>query len=471
MARTPSLTLESLTALGPAKLAQLILDEAQAAPAFRKLVNAALAAVQGSGAVAKLIDRRLAALERARAVIAWEKERAFAEDLGATVQTILTELAPLVPAEALQRLLRFIDTHGSVFNRIDDSGGRIQSVYWNAADAVPDLVNKLAEHERAYLPQRLQASLARDTHGLAVGISVAVVPLLPADALQQWDLTLQQGRTPANGALSIRQAIAVSQGNLDQLIALERSRPDWQRDPLKIARLLLDAGRLGEALDWVRRERKGGLAIATAADLAEGRIQRADDIVRVRLEARILDAMGERAAAQVLRWQAFEARLDADILREYLTRLDDFTDHDQRERAFEFAATSPQSYLALTFFLAWPNVDRAAALVLAQHAHWDGRHYDVLYEAAEALAPSHPLAASMLYRALLDDILTRAKSKAYGHGARHLARLADLARGIADFAPLAPNADYVARLRKLHSRKTAFWELVGKKGHADARHR
>jgi hypothetical protein len=34
--------------------------------------------------------------------------------------------------------------------------------------------------------------------------------------------------------------------------------------------------------------------------------------------------------------------------------------------------------------------------------------------AAETLEPDHPLAATILYRALLDDILNRARSPAYG---------------------------------------------------------
>lgn len=43
---------------------------------------------------------------------------------------------------------------------------------------------------------------------------------------------------------------------------------------------------------------------------------------------------------------------------------------------------------------------------------WDGRHYDILVPVARALEDSHPVAATVLYRALLNDILSRAKSVA-----------------------------------------------------------
>lgn len=59
----------------------------------------------------------------------------------------------------------------------------------------------------------------------------------------------------------------------------------------------------------------------------------ADDVRRVWLEASILDAMGEADAAQALRWRDFEAGLSADVLRDYLGRVDEFSERDERERA------------------------------------------------------------------------------------------------------------------------------------------
>jgi hypothetical protein len=78
MTRGTSLSLENLMALGAERLARIVLDEAEGNPSVRKRLKAALAGTKGPDAVATLVDRRLAALERARAMVAWEKERAFA---------------------------------------------------------------------------------------------------------------------------------------------------------------------------------------------------------------------------------------------------------------------------------------------------------------------------------------------------------------------------------------------------------
>jgi hypothetical protein len=463
------MSLDSLIPLGAEKLAQVILDEAEANPAFRKRVTAALAGTKGPEAVAKLIDRRLAALERARAMVGWEKERAFAEDLGATVTTIIKELAPLSPVHAVQRLLRFVDTHGSVFERIDDSGGRIQDVYWRAAEAIPDLVGTLPATELARLPDRLRTSLDKDTHGLARHVAVAVAPRLPESVLAAWDDALSarpQGEDAGTEVLEVRQAIADARGDLDGFLALEVLRPDWRQNSLQAAERLLAANRLDEALLWVRRERKGGMAFATAADMADGRINRVHDLERVQLEAKILEAMKNRPAAQALRWAAFETTLNAGILRDYIRKLDDFIEYEEQERAFAVAAASPHLCSALAFFIAWPRLDRAAQLVLDKRTLWEGRHYTPLGEAAAVLEEGFPLAATVLYRTLLNDILARAKSPAYGHGARYLASLGELAGFVPDVAGVEDHAAYLLGLRKAHGRKVGFWSLVDGKTRA-----
>lgn len=457
MVRKPSLSHDALLLLGAEKLAQIILDEAEGNPSFRKRVNAALAGTNGPDAVGKLIDRRLSALERARAMISWEKERAFAEDLQATVTTILKELGPLSKAHAVQRLVRFVDTHGSVFDRIDDSNGRIQQVYWDAVEAMPDLVKQLVPKDLAIMPERLMTSLAKDSHGLAHAMAVSVIPLLPATVLSDWDARLE--RVTEGNVLEIRQAIADARGDLDLYLALEERRPAYRQNPLQAAERLLAANRLVEALAWVRCERKGGLAYASASDIADGRINRVHDLEKVGCEARILEAMKDRPAAQALRWAAFESTLNAAILRDYIQKLDDFAEFDELDKAFAFVAKSSQAYCALDFFLQWPRLDLAAKLILDKSDHWDGRNYDALLSAAKMVEPDYPLAATVLYRALLTNILDRGKSQAYGHGARYLAKLGELSKIVPEDPRIETHVTYVRGLKKAHERKAGFWSL------------
>ncbi len=460
MARKPTLSEETLLPLGAEKLVRLILDEAESNAPFRKRVTAALAGTQGASAVAALIDRRLAALERARAMVAWEKEQAFAADLKATVQTIIKDLAALDPVSALHRLLRFLDTHCTVFDRIDDSSGRIQDVYWQAAKSAPDLIKLLLPVDHARLPDRLMISLSKDTHGLAPQVAAAALPFLPEAVLADFDATLKNRGESDNNFVALRQAIAETRGDLDGYLALEERRADWHRNPVKAASKLLEAKRLDEALAWVRREDQGRITYAIGTTMVVARTGLMYDRDRVAMEARILEAMDNRPAAQSLRWDAFEATLHAPTLRDYLRKLEDFIEYEEQERAFAIAENFDPPHVALSFLAEWPRLDRAAKLVLDKRDQWDGRQYDVLSKAAAVLGENFPLAASILHRILLDDILSRARSSAYGHGARHLARLELLAADITDWQEAETHAVYAAGLRKAHGRKTGFWGLV-----------
>lgn len=126
--------------------------------------------------------------------------------------------------------------------------------------------------------------------------------------------------------------------------------------------------------------------------------------------------------------------------------------------------------MALQFFLDWPRLDLAAKLITTHPHRWDGGDWHILPKVAGLLEHEHPLASTILYRALLDDILDRARSKAYGHGAKYLGKLALLA-GEAD--PIRPSgmvdhATYLARLKTAHPRKSGFWHVsvtVNRKHH------
>jgi hypothetical protein len=72
------------------------------------------------------------------------------------------------------------------------------------------------------------------------------------------------------------------------------------------------------------------------------------------------------------------------------------------------------------------------------------------------------LTATLIYRALLDSILARAKSKIYGHGVRYLKKLDKLASAITDWEDITPHTSYLAELRRVHGRKHAFWSRYEK---------
>lgn len=470
MTRKLVLSTDKLKDLGVDKLAQLVLEEAERNAGFRRQVKTALAGKSGPEAMAKLIDRRLSGLTRATSFIEWDKTRAFADDLRSFIDTLASELGAAAPRLAIDRLLRFISTHEQVFERVDDSSGRVQDVYYQAIYAAGDLAQKLTTPEADVLPEKIMAALGESSHGYLTDITKAVAPHIPLDSLARWDADLKTAikqrevEEAAQGSddwfysmtsqwAAMRQIIASARGDLDLLIALEVKKKPHMQDTLGIAAQLLAAGRNAEALDWVRKLGRRTFD-QTDGDLAPA---------RVFLEAQILDAKGDKAAAQTVRWSCFELHLSADILREFLKQLPDFEDLEAEERAHYLALETAKPEVALQFFLDWPRHDLAAQLI-AMHPHrWDGGDWYILPKVAALLEHDYPLAATILYRTLLNNILDRARSKAYGHGAKYLGKL-DLLACEEDPSPpsgMVDHATYYAKLQKAHPRKSAFWARVG----------
>jgi hypothetical protein len=129
---------------------------------------------------------------------------------------------------------------------------------------------------------------------------------------------------------------------------------------------------------------------------------------------RILESLDDEPAAQSLRWRGFGAVLSADILREYLRHLPDFEDIEAEERAHAWALEKAEPEAALLFFLDWPLLDLAAKLIETHPHRWNGGDWHILPKVAKLLEHDYPLAATILYRTLLDDILDRARSKQIG---------------------------------------------------------
>ncbi|WP_457103875.1 DUF6880 family protein [Methylobacterium sp. P5_C11] len=469
---------ETLAALGPDRLIGLILGETARNPTFKKLVSAALAALQGPDAVAAIVDRRLTALEGAQGFIDWQKRRSFAADLNATVTVILDELRPLDPGAALDRLLRFLDAADAVLNRVDDSTGAVQGVFERASDAVVAMTGSLPPDDAVRVAASLVARCASEPLGPHAAVLGDMIPSLPEEALgavdqrlaatdaaQATDCDLDRGATHHRRAglvqiLRLRQAIADRRGDVDAYIALEGALLPGRESRAEIARRLLDAGRPGEALDWIRRPQEPGSRIATRADLIAGFDPRGPDRARQALEIEILDTLGRADEAQALRWARFERDLDAPMLRTYLAKLPDFEDEEALQRALDWADAFPQPHRALAFLVGWPDLNRAAGLVTARPQIWQGDQYAVLAPAAEALSQDHPVAATILYRRLLDDILESGRSAAYPHGARYLAELDGLAGRLAAGDVTPDPQTYRHDLRRMHGRKHAFWGSV-----------
>ena len=84
----------------------------------------------------------------------------------------------------------------------------------------------------------------------------------------------------------------------------------------------------------------------------------------------------------------------------------------------------------------------------------------ILAPTARALESEHPLAATLVLRAMIDFTLSKGKSTRYKHAARNLSKCSRLSTGISDFQTHETHDAYKQRLRCDHGRKRSFWDLI-----------
>lgn len=477
MASDKTLNAKNLAALGAERLADLLLELAGGDAAAKRRLRLELASQSGGDDVVAEIRKRLVTIAKAKSFVEWHKVRALAKDLEAQRAAIMKHVAPTRPIDALDLLWRLLEAAPSLYERCDDSNGTIGDIMDEALDNVGEVAPaaKLAPDK---LADRVFVAVCANDYAQFDGL-IGVT----AEALGQAGLGLLKSKfealssaRPARAQGQDRRVIAISSrgpmyeddyadahhartvrsaltqiadalGDVDGYAARfsesEQGNPAIAAD---IAARLLAAGRAPEAMAALSK---------AAPETANGR--RWPDWAQVRIDT--FEALGRTAEAQDERWAIFERDLSADYLKAYLKRLPDFDDEVAETRALAYARRYAGFQQALAFLINWQAHDMAAELILERHRELDGDHYWLLTPAAEALDQRDPLAATLVLRAMIDFSLDKARSKRYGHAARHLRTCDYLSKRIENYAGHSDHETYLASLKLRHGRKAAFWNV------------
>jgi hypothetical protein len=97
MAPKKTVTLESLVALGPERLAAILVDLADADAEVKRRLRLELAAQVGGDSIAAEIGKRITALKNARSFVDWQKRRDFVKDLDLQRTMIVERVRPDAP--------------------------------------------------------------------------------------------------------------------------------------------------------------------------------------------------------------------------------------------------------------------------------------------------------------------------------------------------------------------------------------
>ena len=462
--RSRTLSAEALEQLGAPRLAELLMAQAKGDPALARTLRLALAGTDGSARLAVEVEKRLRTIGRSRGFIEWDKVRPLARELDSLRETIAGPLAAADPRAAVAQMRLLLGLASNVFERSDDGSGTLGAVFRGIGADLGRLWSRLPNRDPVALAAEVLTLWDADGYGETDRLLEAAGPALGPEGRAELRRLLQarlaarprarqetafegwQGR----GQIAFRlRDLADLEGDVDAFIAATEAGGRAENFAGDIAERLLAHGRPAEALAWLDR----------APERHESEEVRHTDL---RLGA--LDTLGRRDEAQALRWEVFKRWLTPQHLRPYLRALPGFDDMEAEERAMAHALAHPDRNLALSFLVVWPNLEAANRLVRAHHASMDGRDYGRLRPAAEALAERYPAAATLLHRALAEDVLRRASSRQYGYAARDVQACASLSPLLAEETGLEKHEAFLARLRREHGRKAGLWALLNDQG-------
>jgi hypothetical protein len=492
MAGKATLNATNLAALGPERLAELLIEISGGNAVAKRRLRLELAGARNPSELGKEVRKRLTVIARSRSVVDWQGIRSLVNDLDAQRRAIVKTVARADLEEALDLLWRFMALASSVFERCDDSSsGKVISVFREACRDIGEVAPKIKADPATLADRAFDGLIANDYDQFDELIRM-LAPALGQTGLEHLkrrmiELSKRPVKKPAekervtigwssSGPIyadeiaertrvsTVRLAlteIADALGDVDFFIEqydeVARKVP---KIAAEIARRLLSAGRADEAwwtIEASKDRRRGSSWDWPDFEWEDARID-------------ILDALGRAEDAQAARWECFERSLSARHLRAYLKRLPDFDDIAAEKRALDYAQRSRNRLQALSFLVSWPALDRAASLVLQDPGQLDGDHYEILTPAADALRGEYPLAATIVSRAMIDFSLSNGRTSRYRHAARHLLDCSNLSSAITDFGSLEPHEAYEARLRREHGRKSSFWSSIDKESDRYSRH-
>jgi hypothetical protein len=216
-----------------------------------------------------------------------------------------------------------------------------------------------------------------------------------------------------------------------------------------IARVYLESDDPETALSWLNR-----ISANETFQAAE----------RDQLLLEIHGRTGDRAKQAEVAWRQFRRHRSGAALTKLLSVIGQEHRAEVIER--EAAAILEPDALSLEdagFLVEMELMEASETYLLDRAEQLNGDFYNSLLPLAEAMTSAgRLLGASVIYRALLDSILRRARTNTYAHGVRYLKKLDTLVASISDWRSIPNHAVYQEHLAQKHGRKHSFWSRYNK---------
>lgn len=399
----------------------------------------------------KRVKAKLSGIKRMRRFVRWGESSVLAQKL----EGLLDDLSSSVddPRIGAELLAAFYETDNAVLGNCDDSSGYVGDIFRHTAQKL--FVSYAVRCEDKDWLVKLLIKLNRtDDYGIRDSLLHCAALYLPKTHIRVLIASFEAESAKIHELVGKRHWLLLVESLARQIKdapLFEKTRLASCGEPniaanTEIAQVYLESGDAAMALRWLEQ------IPATATFMAQER----DKILLA-----VHGQLGNTAKQHEAAWRIFRRGRSAKSLQSLL----DVIGNEHRESAItnELSAIFQENALSLDdahFMAEIGKITEAASYLLDRAGQLDGIHYNFILPLAKTLEEhGFALAATALYRALLNSILERANTKTYTHGVLYLKKLEDLSSLVTDWHSFDIHGSYANQLRLQHGRKSAFWSL------------
>lgn len=391
---------------------------------------------------------RIAGLKRGRKFYHWNMIDELAQKLESMLKDI--EGAEIDPCLGAELIIAFFKTDDVVFEHCDDSSGRVGDIYRFSAKRLFKHYAQQCE-KKDLLVKVLVEYYQKDDYGIRDALIDCAAEYLEEthsrELIAAFQEQVQQSDERQAGHYYLVIESLAHQIKDAQLFEQTR-RAHWGKLPtaacVDIGEVYLESGDASTALDWLNR-------IDPNERFMFDR--------REKLLLEIHEALGNQEKVTEIAWRMFHSYRSKDNLERLLHCIG----NDKRDVVIDDEISTihkMERFNAsdVNFMIEQGRSEEASRYIVARTGQIPGEFYDWLLSVAEAMQTGgYPLAATVVYRALLDDILDSSRTRAYGHAAKYLKTLDGLSTQITDWQDVPPHVAYASTLQEKHGKKRSFW--------------
>lgn len=399
----------------------------------------------------KIVDR-INKLKRSRKFYPWDKAYIIEGEIMNTAEDIDENITD--PDEGFLLLADLIPVVNSIMNNVDDSMGGMAPVF----ERISDLYIKYGKNfkDRKKLISITMKLINDDGFGICDGVLNRCGEIFSYDELKEIaDKYIKKYEREKNEygkfAISCKiERFAGATNDVDMLMGYYERYNDEIKDTgyLRLSKMCNRTGDYKRAIEFINR--------------IVNKEFHYDESALIKIES--YRGLGDTENAEKEALQYFLREMSMDRMDFLL----DVAGEDKREFYEDFAVKHITSnhkldYTQQTFLINIEKYAIAAEEILKYKEELDGHYYHFLIFWLKPLKRErHFVACSLIYRALIDNILQKARSKNYKYAVSYMRQLDKLAEKIEDWKGVDDHTAYFEQLKEDHKLKKSLWEKYGR---------